>query len=325
MYKCRDVLNESCSPKIDRPLGKMDSSYQSHWYPMDPGSPDSTSPIPDEYAYRNKGDEADKEYISLERSAGLFSIPNESSFDLSSQNSQLYVSRHSEISRLALNHWSARIQPNRSRDNSQGVIRQPGLAVPQQESTITARSVASEQHHRIDPGSSESKPVTQTPVFKTPTPGRSVVQFPEYFGRLTDNPASTCTRPQYHRFSPIHNMTSSPESRSQSSDSSTKPSVKHLTCWWWYEKGQCRYSESECLYAHHDTGLVADAPRQVKPGGMCYPYSHISSPETSHNTYSYLKRSRPISASPTYAHTHIYNTCWQSIFKRAGYSGSEPW
>ncbi|PGH08994.1 hypothetical protein AJ79_05789, partial [Helicocarpus griseus UAMH5409] len=45
-----------------------------------------------------------------------------------------------------------------------------------------------------------------------------------------------------------------------------KPSVKHLTCWWWSEKGECRYSEQECLYAHHRTGKVADAPRQVKPG-----------------------------------------------------------
>ncbi|KAK2804662.1 hypothetical protein FQN50_006501 [Emmonsiellopsis sp. PD_5] len=48
----------------------------------------------------------------------------------------------------------------------------------------------------------------------------------------------------------------------------SKPSVKHLTCWWWNEKGQCRYSEKECLYAHRQTesGKVADAPRQVRPG-----------------------------------------------------------
>ncbi|KAK2770473.1 hypothetical protein FQN53_005532 [Emmonsiellopsis sp. PD_33] len=45
-----------------------------------------------------------------------------------------------------------------------------------------------------------------------------------------------------------------------------KPSVKHLTCWWWNEKGQCRYSEKNCLYAHRETGKIADAPRQVRPG-----------------------------------------------------------
>jgi hypothetical protein len=31
-------------------------------------------------------------------------------------------------------------------------------------------------------------------------------------------------------------------------------SVKHLTCFWWKEKGSCKYSEDECLYAHYDTG-----------------------------------------------------------------------
>jgi hypothetical protein len=58
----------------------------------------------------------------------------------------------------------------------------------------------------------------------------------------------------------------------------SRPSVKHLTCWWWHQKGQCRYSDSECLYAHHDTGVVADAPRQVKPGGT---YIAIWQPKTS--------------------------------------------
>ena len=46
-----------------------------------------------------------------------------------------------------------------------------------------------------------------------------------------------------------------------------KPSVKHLTCFWWKEKGDCRFREEDCLYAHHDTGLYADPPRQVIPGG----------------------------------------------------------
>jgi hypothetical protein len=46
-----------------------------------------------------------------------------------------------------------------------------------------------------------------------------------------------------------------------------KPSVKHLTCFWWKEKGDCRFKEEDCLYAHHDTGLYADPPRQVIPGG----------------------------------------------------------
>ena len=47
-----------------------------------------------------------------------------------------------------------------------------------------------------------------------------------------------------------------------------KPSVKHLTCFWWKEKGDCRFKEEDCLYSHYDTGLYADAPRQVMPGGQ---------------------------------------------------------
>jgi hypothetical protein len=46
-----------------------------------------------------------------------------------------------------------------------------------------------------------------------------------------------------------------------------KPSVKHLTCFWWKEKGDCRFKEDDCLYAHRDTGIYADPPRQVIPGG----------------------------------------------------------
>lgn len=46
----------------------------------------------------------------------------------------------------------------------------------------------------------------------------------------------------------------------------SKRSVKHLTCFWWKEKGTCKYSEEECLYAHHDTGKYTDPPRQVIPG-----------------------------------------------------------
>lgn len=67
------------------------------------------------------------------------------------------------------------------------------------------------------------------------------------------------------RRSPVH-------SRKSSSNPGTphphgKPSVKHLTCFWWKEKGDCRFREEDCLYAHHDTGLYADPPRQVIPGG----------------------------------------------------------
>ena len=72
---------------------------------------------------------------------------------------------------------------------------------------------------------------------------------------------------------PSSNPRVSPHSRKSSSSRpgtphpQGKPSVKHLTCFWWKEKGDCRFKEEDCLYAHHDTGLYADPPRQVVPGG----------------------------------------------------------
>jgi hypothetical protein len=76
----------------------------------------------------------------------------------------------------------------------------------------------------------------------------------------------------------------SPQSRKSSSNPGTphhhgKPSVKHLTCFWWKEKGDCRFKEEDCLYAHHDTGLYADPPRQVIPGGK---YQIIQRPPACH-------------------------------------------
>lgn len=44
------------------------------------------------------------------------------------------------------------------------------------------------------------------------------------------------------------------------------PSVKHLTCYFWAKNGNCKWSDDECLYAHHDTGKTANGPMQVEPG-----------------------------------------------------------
>ena len=48
------------------------------------------------------------------------------------------------------------------------------------------------------------------------------------------------------------------------------PSVKRLTCFWWRERGFCKFVEEDCLYAHYDTGLYADPPRGYVPAGQ-YP------------------------------------------------------
>jgi hypothetical protein len=78
----------------------------------------------------------------------------------------------------------------------------------------------------------------------------------------------------------------SPHSRKSSSSRPRTPhprgkrSVKHLTCFWWKEKGDCRFKEQDCLYAHHDTGLYADPPRQVVPGGRFPGHATCSSSVT---------------------------------------------
>ena len=47
--------------------------------------------------------------------------------------------------------------------------------------------------------------------------------------------------------------------------SSQPKSVKHLTCWYWANKG-CRLPDHVCLYSHIDTGRLADPPVQVQRG-----------------------------------------------------------
>ena len=64
--------------------------------------------------------------------------------------------------------------------------------------------------------------------------------------------------------SPRKGFPSGPKSSPSSGHSA--PSVKHLTCYFWAKNGVCKWSEDECLYAHHDTGKTANGPLQVEPG-----------------------------------------------------------
>ena len=99
-----------------------------------------------------------------------------------------------------------------------------------------------------------------------PTPTRTRGRY--QYGRSSSQPGSPQSRKPFS-----HSQPGSPQSRKPFSHSRPgtphphgKPSVKHLTCFWWKEKGNCRFDEKDCLYAHHDTGLYADPPRQVMPG-----------------------------------------------------------
>ena len=67
--------------------------------------------------------------------------------------------------------------------------------------------------------------------------------------------------------------------KSPTSGENTSPSqpnsVKHLTCWYWANKG-CKLPEHVCLYSHHDTGRNADPPVQVQRGrGSPFPSVYI--------------------------------------------------
>ena len=42
--------------------------------------------------------------------------------------------------------------------------------------------------------------------------------------------------------------------------------VSGLTCYFWAIKGHCKHSSEECLYAHENTGNLAQAPVQVEEG-----------------------------------------------------------
>ncbi|KAI9876209.1 MAG: hypothetical protein M1830_007023 [Pleopsidium flavum] len=67
-------------------------------------------------------------------------------------------------------------------------------------------------------------------------------------------------------FSPLPLRFSATAQHNRGRTMSPKPSVKHLTCYFWNEFGRCQWSDEECLYAHEHTGKVASAPVQVEVG-----------------------------------------------------------
>ncbi|ETN40878.1 uncharacterized protein HMPREF1541_05158 [Cyphellophora europaea CBS 101466] len=111
-------------------------------------------------------------------------------------------------------------------------------------------------------GSARSVPVPANPVTMSPSPPlRSPASGPssdEYTPQRGRSESRSSSLPPN-----IHATTSS--DGSPPADSHDRRSVKHLTCFWWKEKGSCKYSEEECLYAHSDTGRYTDPPRQLHP------------------------------------------------------------
>ncbi|KIV76870.1 hypothetical protein PV11_08721 [Exophiala sideris] len=72
-------------------------------------------------------------------------------------------------------------------------------------------------------------------------------------GPSRTQPSSRATTPYRH-------------SHTNSGTGGPNKSVKHMTCFWWRNQGFCKKTDEECSYAHWDTGLYSDAPKQVNPG-----------------------------------------------------------
>ena len=116
------------------------------------------------------------------------------------------------------------------------------------------------------------------------TPGFSVDRFPSVHGNpqhqlgrvLVSPPITSPSCLQTSTNQQHSNMIESPASREQISAAQPK-SVKHLTCWYWANKG-CKLPDHLCLYSHFDTGRLAEAPIQVQRGresSSYYPSLHL--------------------------------------------------
>ncbi|MCJ1450122.1 hypothetical protein MMC28_000451 [Mycoblastus sanguinarius] len=70
-----------------------------------------------------------------------------------------------------------------------------------------------------------------------------------------------------------------PSPASATSPSTTyPPSMKMLTCYFWAKQGWCKWSSEQCLYAHYDTGKVANGPLQVELGRPAVAGKNASNP-----------------------------------------------
>jgi hypothetical protein len=98
-------------------------------------------------------------------------------------------------------------------------------------------SVSSPLHNMLPPQNLDSTDTSSPPLDETPTRSRSVQK----------------SRPRGESRSSSVPVLNIPRQTFDSTDQDRKTSVKHLTCFWWKEKGQCKYSDEDCLYAHYDT------------------------------------------------------------------------
>ncbi|KAL9059683.1 MAG: hypothetical protein Q9206_001363 [Seirophora lacunosa] len=94
-------------------------------------------------------------------------------------------------------------------------------------------------------------------------------------GTMSTKPMVSFTGNVDRRF-PDHNVnpnfgsrqTSPPQGETSKASPPGRPKMKHLTCYYWHDKGNCKYPEELCLYKHSYVGTlrIADAPVQKQPG-----------------------------------------------------------
>lgn len=106
-------------------------------------------------------------------------------------------------------------------------------------------------------------------------------RFPSVHGNLQHQPGWGLEYPPITSTSFLQTSTSQPHFNnvdtlaSREEIKAAQPrSVKHLTCWYWANKG-CRLPDHKCLYSHFDTGRLAEPPIQLQRGCE-FPFYHIS-------------------------------------------------
>ncbi|MCJ1288126.1 hypothetical protein MMC26_007481 [Xylographa opegraphella] len=120
------------------------------------------------------------------------------------------------------------------------------------------------------------------PIRRSPAPGSSTVDNMLTRGRpvlsLESVPPYTPDRTLIYRDSNAKTSMFSAQSMSMvvktsstthainTDDADQLKSVKHLTCFYWRKYGKCSKADEVCLYAHYNTGHIAEEPMHMAPG-----------------------------------------------------------
>ncbi|KAL8711269.1 MAG: hypothetical protein Q9225_007147 [Loekoesia sp. 1 TL-2023] len=88
--------------------------------------------------------------------------------------------------------------------------------------------------------------------------------YPELNQSTLPIPQSNTTMASTSISTPAPTMAAATASEDGGGGSSSFPSVKHLTCYFWANFGRCKRSDQECNYAHFHTGRMAVNPAELR-------------------------------------------------------------